>query len=204
MSHTPGPTLTPRPQGRRPGANVSRQLILDAARTRFSADGYAGATIRKIAGDAGVDPSLVMQFFGSKEQLFAAVMSIAPRALARMTESFEGPIDSIGERVARAFVKVWDTDRQESEPLMAMLRAAISNEQGEAQLREFIQARLIQAIGLQLGNKNDAALRVGLASSMLIGVVVGRRIVKVPALVQADPESLIDLIGPAVQALFSQ
>lgn len=204
MSDTSGTGVTTRRQGRRPGTNTSRQLVLDAARTRFSSDGYSGTTIRKIAGDAGVDPSLVMQFFGSKEKLFASVMSIDPSVLETMTQSFDGPLESIGERVARAFVKVWDTDRTESEPFLAMLRAAISNEHGEAQLREFIQARLIHATGARLGNQPDAALRVGLASSMLIGIVVGRRIVKVPALVQEDPETLIALVGPAIQALFTR
>jgi AcrR family transcriptional regulator len=73
--------------------STTRQAILDAARTRFAQDGYASATIRKIAADAGVDTSLVIQFFGTKDDLFAAVMSISPEALSRITSAFEGPED---------------------------------------------------------------------------------------------------------------
>src|SRR5579875_3984404 len=90
-------------RGRRPGTNTTRQAILDAARARFASDGFAATTIRGIAADAGVDASLVMQFFGSQNELFAAVMSISPGALSRFGTAFEGPDDYLGERVVRAF-----------------------------------------------------------------------------------------------------
>lgn len=87
----------PKRPGRRPGSNRTRQLILSAARGRFSEDGYAGTTIRAIASDAGVDSSLVMRFFGSKEDLFGAVMSIISEALSRFAEAFDGPEAGVGE-----------------------------------------------------------------------------------------------------------
>lgn len=197
MSMDPGDAPVTRRRGRRPGANHSRQVILDAARARFAKDGYARATIRKIADDADVDAALVLQFFGSKEDLFGAVMSITPSAMSRFADAFEGPEHAIGERVTRAFLGVWDGDPQDSEPLLAMLRAAISNEQATAQLREFIQARLTDALG------RDHATRVGVASSMLVGLIVGRRIVQVPALVDEDTESLIAIIAPALQSILT-
>jgi AcrR family transcriptional regulator len=187
----------PRRQGRRPGANKTREAILDAARARFAKDGYAKATIRKIASDADVDASLVMQFFGSKEELFGAVMSITPGALSRFAGAFEGPRESLGERVARAFFGVWEGPPEDSEPLLAMLRGALSNEQATAQLSGFLQARITVALGV------ENTLRVGLAASMLVGVVVGRRIVRVPALVNEELDSLVALIAPALQAILT-
>src|SRR5579875_3941700 len=133
-------------RGRRPGPSTTRQAILDAARARFASDGFAATTIRRVAADAGVDASLVMQFFRSKNELFAAVMSISPDALARFGTAFEGPDDYLGERVVRAFLGVREGAPEDSEPLMAMLRGAIVNEQARAQLKEFIQARLFEAI----------------------------------------------------------
>jgi AcrR family transcriptional regulator len=60
MSTDPS-TVPARPRrGRRPGASDSRQKVLNAARARFARDGYASATIRRIAADAGVDAALVM------------------------------------------------------------------------------------------------------------------------------------------------
>jgi AcrR family transcriptional regulator len=190
-----------RRQGRRPGSSGSRQLILDAARARFAKDGYAGGTIRKIAADAGVDASLVMQFFGSKDELFAAVMSITPASLSRFSDAFDGPHDTIGERVTRAFLDVWDGDPVDSEPLLAMLRAAISNEQATEQLRDFLQSRVTDALAPHLRDDNNASIHAGLVASMLVGVIVGRRIVGIATLANADRETLIRLISPAVQTI---
>jgi AcrR family transcriptional regulator len=196
-------------RGRRPGTSTTRQAILDAARARFACDGFAATTIRRVAADAGVDASLVMQFFGSKEELFAAVMSISPDALARLRTAFEGPDEHLGERVVRAFLDVWEGAPQDSEPLMAMLRGAIGNEQASAQLREFIQARLLGGVGSDgVGSDDvdvddDAVIRAGLASSMLVGIVVGRRIVGVPTLVNVDLETLVALVAPAVQSVLT-
>ncbi|MEZ0362357.1 TetR family transcriptional regulator [Mycobacterium sp. pUA109] len=198
MSAKGTPPSGPR-RGRRPGPNTSRQTILDAARARFASDGFAGTTIRRVAADAGVDASLVMQFFGSKNELFAAVMSISPDALARLSAAFDGPDEHLGERVVRAHLGVWEGAPQDSEPLMAMLRGAIVNEQASAQLREFIQARLLDGIRSRATNHDDAALRAGLASAMLVGVVVGRRIVGVPILANTDTDTLVARLAPAIQ-----
>lgn len=190
-------------RGRRPGESGTRQAILDAARARFAADGYAATTIRKIAADAGVDAALVMRFYRSKDDLFAAVMSISPEALSRIAQAFDGPEQALGERVTRAHLTLWEGDPQDSEPLLAMLRAAIANPQAAAQLREFIQARLLHQIGPRLRDDHDATLRSGLAASMLVGVIVGRRIVQVPALVEEDLESIIRRVAPAIQMILT-
>ncbi len=186
-------------RGRRPGRSTTRQAILEAARARFASDGFAATTIRRIAADAGVDASLVMQFYRSKNELFAAVMSISPEALARLGTAFDGPDEFLGERVVRAFLGVWEGAPQDSEPLMAMLRGAIVNDHASGQLREFIQARLLEGIGSRSIHHDDAALRAGLASSMLVGIIVGRRIVGVPVLADADSEALVALVAPAIQ-----
>ena len=44
---------SPRPRD----AEATKSAILDAARLRFAADGYERATIRAIAGEAGIDPA---------------------------------------------------------------------------------------------------------------------------------------------------
>lgn len=194
-------------RGRRPGASTTRQAILDAARARFAADGYAGTTIRRVAADAGVDASLVMQFFRSKEELFGAVMSITQEALARLGSAFEGPDEHLGERVVRAFLEVWEGDPRDAEPLLAMLRGALAEGGAKAganeQLREFIQARLLDGVRSRPGDPDEAALRAGLASSMLVGIVVGRRIVGVPILAEADGDALVARLAPAIQQVLT-
>jgi AcrR family transcriptional regulator len=191
--------VLPRPVG----PATTRKTILDAARARFATDGFTRSTIRRIAGDAGVDASLVMQYFGSKDELFAAVMDSGPNTMSRIAEAFEGPEDSVGERVTRAFLEVWDGDPQESEPLQALLRAAIGNERATSQLRELIQKRVIMDLGRRVRDDPEMTTRIEVASSMLVGVIVGRRLVGVDALVRQERDSLVAIIAPAIQALLA-
>ena len=73
--------------GRRPGPVSTKDAILDAARDQFTQHGYKGATLRAIAGQAGVDPGLIRHFFGDKEGLFAASLALPPEAMAAVRES---------------------------------------------------------------------------------------------------------------------
>jgi AcrR family transcriptional regulator len=182
------------------GPTATRNAILDAARVRFATDGFTSSTIRKIAADAGVDPSLVMQYFGSKDELFASVMDLGPNTMSRISDAFTGPDDSIGERVTRAFLEVWDGDPLVSQPLQALLRAAIGNAQATAQLRGLIQKRVIDDLSPQLRD-GDMALRIEIACSMLVGIIVGRQLVKIEALVLQDREVLVAYIAPSIQAI---
>ncbi|MFB7421019.1 TetR family transcriptional regulator [Streptomyces sp. NPDC056210] len=187
-------------RGRRPGTNTTRQEILTAARGRFAADGFTATTIRRVAADAGVDASLVMQFFRSKNELFAAVMSVPAEALTRFSAAFGGADEGLGERVVRAFLNVWEEDARSSEPLMAMLRGAIANDQANQQLREFLQERLlVDAIASRA--VDEPTLRAGIVSSMLVGLMVGRGVVGVPTLTAVERERLVALVGPAVQSV---
>lgn len=184
-------------RGRRPGTSNTRQAILEAARARFANDGFAATTIRLVAADASVDASQVMQFYRSKDELFAAVMAIPSEVLERFNTAFEGPDDDLGERVVRAYLSAWEGAHEVSEPLMAMLRGAIVNESAAEQLRSFIQSRLLE--GTRERTDTDAALRAGIASSLLVGVVTSRRIIGVPTLLAARTEELIAILAPAIQ-----
>ena len=58
------------PQNRKPTGRRSdrtKAAILAAAREQFAAYGYERATIRAIAAAAGIDPAMVMRYFGNKE-----------------------------------------------------------------------------------------------------------------------------------------
>ncbi|MDJ0376422.1 TetR family transcriptional regulator [Cryobacterium sp. PH31-L1] len=186
-------------RGRRPGVSSTRQAILDAARARFASDGFTATTIRVVATDADVDASQVMQFFRSKDELFAAVMAIPPTALELFNTAFQGPDEHLGERVVRAYLSAWEGAPEQSEPLMAMLRGAIVNEQASERLRGFIESRLESGTRASAGP--EAALRAGLASSMLVGIVTSRRIIGVPLLASADTDTLVGIVAPAIQQI---
>jgi AcrR family transcriptional regulator len=69
--------------------SVTSQVILDAARTRLLADGYAGLSTRKVAQEAGVPLSQVHYHFGSKGGMVLAVLEAEnQRRLARQTAMY--------------------------------------------------------------------------------------------------------------------
>ena len=78
--------------GRRRGQPHTRQQILDAARELFAERGYAGTSMRAIGAAAGVDPALVHHYFGTKEELFRAVLDVPvdPEVLLRQIGGASG------------------------------------------------------------------------------------------------------------------
>ena len=192
-----------RRRGRPPGTESTRKAVLEAARKRFAADGFTATTIRGIASDANVDASQVMQFFRSKDELFAAVMSIPPTVLALFDTAFEGPDEHLGERVVRAYLQAWEGPPEDSEPLMAMLRGAIVNENASTQLADFIQSRLVDGASGRTADDSETALRAGLASAMLVGLVTSRRIIGVPLLTASRHRRRLSASSPRRSKKFS-
>jgi TetR/AcrR family transcriptional regulator, mexJK operon transcriptional repressor len=95
-----------------PRVTRSRAVILAAASEHFVAHGYVGANVDLIAEEAGVSKRTVYNVFGSKEQLFRAVLGeaidIAERFSRQMSDELAVGVDlaadlrSIGVRLARA------------------------------------------------------------------------------------------------------
>jgi len=183
------------PRGRRPGASATREALLEAARRRFAEVGFEGASIRAIAADAGVDPSLAIHFFGSKEELFreSVAWPFEPADLVRELEAGEG---GMGERLARAFLGLWE-DPRTRRSLLALLRSATTHEASARLLRQFLQGLLLRRLADALEGP-QAELRIELAVSHLLGVAVFRHVLGVEPLASAGLEELAARLGPAL------
>jgi AcrR family transcriptional regulator len=84
-------------RGRRPGSGDTRQEILDAARKTFAEVGFDRARLRLIADEAGVDPSLIVHFFGSKRELYERAIA-APPAHVAATAALPSDLHELAER----------------------------------------------------------------------------------------------------------
>lgn len=71
------PIRSYRSSRREAGARRTRQRILEAAGSAFVVGGYAGATIRAIAAEAGVSVPTVELLFGTKTRLLKAAIDVA-------------------------------------------------------------------------------------------------------------------------------
>ncbi|MGO9398919.1 MAG: TetR/AcrR family transcriptional regulator [Xanthobacteraceae bacterium] len=72
----------PRRRARRTPAE-SREQILRAATKEFVTHGFAGARVSRIVGKAGSNPRMLYHYFGSKSQLYIAVLEEALAGLRR-------------------------------------------------------------------------------------------------------------------------
>ena len=65
-------------------AAVTRQVILAAARDLFARHGVDGVSVRQIAAAAGINHALVHRYFGTKDEMVAAIMLGEAKALGEM------------------------------------------------------------------------------------------------------------------------
>ena len=184
--------------GRRPGNSGTREAILDAARRAFAEHGYQQATIREVAGLAGVDPALVHHYFGTKQDLFVAAVEfpVNPFEAFVALVSEEG-LETLGERLLGLFLSVWDQTEQHS-PMLALIRSAVSEERAAAMLREFITEEILGRIARELGTP-DARLRTNLVASQLVGLVMARYVIRIEPLASTPAPVLVAAIGPNLQ-----
>jgi AcrR family transcriptional regulator len=189
-------------KGRRPGNQDTRGEILTAARHAFAAKGFAGASIRGIAADAGVDAALVHHYFETKEQLFLATVDI-PIALTDLLDHVTASgLDGLGDRLIRTILGVWDSDLQPS--LVAAIRTALTDPGLTRSISEFLTLEVISRILKTLDlPEAEASRRAGLVASQVLGVIMGRYVLKLPPLVAQSSDDVARAIGPTLQHYLS-
>jgi len=184
-----------RPGRWRSGAE-SRQRILETARTLFREHGYAGTTVRAVAAEAGVDPSMVFYFFTTKQGLFAAAIEIAPAVPEAIDSIFTDGLDGIGERIIRVLLD--NMDRSDRAPLAMLARSAPTHDKSEALLREFIDREISSRLVSMLDTP-DAALRAGMVNAQILGLTMARYVLRMEPIASAPAEDLVTRFGKLVQ-----
>jgi AcrR family transcriptional regulator len=172
----------------------SRRAILEAARHQFAAVGYQRATIRAIARAAGVDPALVIQYFGSKDELLDASLEM-PVDLASVTADIDGYPD-LGTELVRRALTAWD-EGPIGQRLLAMLRTGLSHQRAAEALAAMV-SRSVLAVVERFATGEDARFRAALVGSQIAGLAMGRLALRVPELTEASPERIARAVGPAI------
>jgi AcrR family transcriptional regulator len=169
--------------------------ILAAARGLFAELGYERTTIRAVAGEAGVDPALVMQHFGSKDGLFAAA-ALSTVDTDSLVQAEHGDLARMS--LAHIFADFEDPDRRAS--AVALLRSCLTHPVALQVLRDEVmgptQARVAQTIG-----GDDAALRAAVLNASTLGVTIARYLLEDPVLSEASRDDLERVLGPALRAI---
>lgn len=171
---------------------------MTAAKQRFAEQGYEKTTLRQIATDAHVDPSMVLYLFGSKDGLFREAMKLIIDPQRLVDAIAGGGADNLGTRLVRTYLGIWD-DPETGASMVAMLSSATSNPDANQAFRDFMREYVLTAVSGALGGGPDTRLRAVLAATNMIGTVFLRYIMRVGPLAEVSTEEAVRMIAPSVQ-----
>lgn len=167
-------------------AETTRSTILTTARSQFGNHGFERTTIRSVASEAGVDPALVMHYFGSKAELFAA----ASRFDVKFPDLTGIAPEHIADLLLPLFIGVWGPEG----PLLPLLRAAATNRTAADALLAMFVDQVAPALSAVVPDR--AHERAALVGSQLLGLATARYILCIPSLAGMDDTRLIEWLRP--------
>ena len=172
----------------------TKTAILRAARERLAAHGYDRTTIRAVAADAGIDPSMVMRYFVTKAQLFDAALDID----LRLPDLAAVPLAELPRTLVRLFLDRWENDPA-GDALLVLLRSAVTNEHAAERMRHVFAEQVAPALATALG-RDLAMRRAGLVAAQLLGLGLTRYLLRLPAVTALSREEIEHALTPAIQA----
>ncbi|WP_231569477.1 TetR family transcriptional regulator [Prescottella defluvii] len=179
------------------GTTNNRAAVHAAAAELFAEQGYAATGVRDIARQAGVDPALVIRYFGSKEKLFVRTMTMSDA----FVDLVEGPLDGLGRALVDFVVRrTRPQQTRESNAIYAALVRASDRPAVREHLQEAIEQMLIAPLVPRLDG-DDAELRAHLLAAQLSGLMTALYVVESPWLLAAPIDAIVERYGDALQAL---
>ncbi len=172
-------------------ATQTRADILAAARLRFGSDGYERTTLRAVAADVGIDPALVIRYFGSKQELFAA----AAEFTLELPDLTAVHPDDVADALLPSFFAVWEKDAT----FVALLRAAMTSPTAAATMRRIFATQV--APKLAAVTPDHPAQRAGLMGAFVIGLATTRYVLTNPAVADLGHDELIAWARPVILQL---
>jgi AcrR family transcriptional regulator len=186
-------------QRRRRNAALTRQLLLDAARTRFARDGYTATTVRDIADEAGVNVALINRYFTSKEGLFEACLTTAVTEVRRDANGV--PLDGIAEGIARRVGGSTDDERLRV-ALLLLLRSSGDDRIDDLRRSVLCSVSEKMAAAATGAEVSDAALlRAQVVLATTVGMVTLRSSLGLQPIASATEQQLLEPLRDLVRAL---
>jgi AcrR family transcriptional regulator len=179
------PTLV----GMRRSSAETKAVILAAARERFAEAGFERATIRAIAADANIDPSMVMRYFGNKDQLFAAAADFD----LDFPDLSGVEADQLGAALVAHFMNRWERD----DALVVLLRSSTTNTEAAQRMQQIFAAQLMPEIAKV--NAAEPARSAGLIATQMLGLALCRYVLKLPPVVAMSRDEVVSWLGPTCQ-----
>jgi AcrR family transcriptional regulator len=161
---------------------ATAQRILKAAQIEFGEHGLEATTVRAIAQRADVDPSLVIQHYGSKNDLFA----IATR-LDRQTTA-----DDVAQHLFDVRLSALPPETR------ALVRSMLTAPEATAAMKDFLDERVTNLARATTGS--DAELQAALTVSSILGLTIARHFLKLDALTEISEQQIETTLRPWLTA----
>ena len=185
-----------RTRGRRPGGLDTRSAIIAEARRQFGEVGYGPSTLRTIAAAVGVDPRLVLHYFGSKKGLFEASVELPVDPEVVAATVLRAADGDVGTRTAELILSILE-DPSRRLVFTGLLRAAVSDPEAAPLIRDILATRILLPIAQAVGT-DQPELRAALVASSVVGLAVARHTVGIEPLASASREDLVRALAPVV------
>ncbi|MGO9971633.1 MAG: TetR family transcriptional regulator [Solirubrobacteraceae bacterium] len=188
-----------RPRGPRAGRPDTRERIRLAARDQFLADGYRDVTMRSIAAAADVDVALVSYYFGNKNGLFSAAMSLAVSPAELIDAALGGDPHTLAERMLRTMLTAWDSPTIGG-PLRTAAAAAISEPATQRLVAEAVEREIIDRLTDRLQGP-DRDRRAAIFCSQIAGIIFTRYLLGVEPLATMSADEIAQRLAPSLQLI---
>lgn len=170
----------------------TRARLLDKAEELFSEHGFEGTSVRQLAGEAGVNISMISYYFGSKEKLFEALVeertALIRDRLKGLNEHSEDPVTRLEEMI-RLYV-----ERFISQPRFHRLLFHEVSINRRPELQEAIAEVLMRNVE-QLRRILSDGIRAGVFKEVDIDFTIASLVGTITQLVAASPQMQQHLMG---------
>ncbi|WP_378731361.1 TetR family transcriptional regulator [Nocardia brasiliensis] len=183
------------PVGRKRDSATTRASILAAAQELFAERGFERATVRDIAGRAGVNQALLFRYFGSKDELFRAAIADQGRRVLD-----EGPVAGLLGRLLARALEPTGAEAQ-GHWLQAALRSG-GHDEGVSAIRRELGDEYVRALS-SLTDDPDSELCADLLLAWLLGIGLMRSVHRREPLASADPATVAHHVLRAAQVLLA-
>ena len=185
-------------RGRRRGKPDTRRQVLEVARRRFLAEGYAAVSMRSVAAEAGVDPALLSYFFGSKQGLVGAALALSTNPADALAAALPGPLETLPERVLNTLLTTWD-DPETGAPLRMMLRTTAADPDVARLVRGVVEDGIIDRLAQRLRGPH-ARERAAAFTTQLAGLIFTRYVLALEPIASMTRAELVRRLAPALRA----
>jgi len=177
-----------------------KKAIAEAAAQSFNSLGFDKTTIRHIAETAGVDPKLVVHYFGTKEELFAKTFSM-PDVADEVRDIFAAvPRSDWGATIADILID--DRNRLVSAAGAGLIRASTTHPDGAAMFQEVVAKNSLGPFLASIGVDN-AMMRGSTMETLILGFSVSDHILEIPLAPEAEYRHRKALFASLIQAILT-